>query len=259
MKAQTKSFLSEKTAFTLVELLVTIGIISILVAILLPSLNKAREQARAVACASNMRQIGIALMLYTHDNRGFLPNVVVVGDPQSGTGPHLQIWVDLLLRYVGVSNESFFGTPIGTRMMPNNVFACPSVNEPNPLSYGTQTTYTTTTGGWTRSYNSGGESFYASAIYNPRKFSDYGGRASQTALLCDALPNEWGRGSLWMTTSSAEGGVYWYGRDTNRAAPVHKKQLNWLFADGHAVLRPYGPTDIYSGNSEFTPRWLLLK
>jgi prepilin-type N-terminal cleavage/methylation domain-containing protein len=60
-------------AFTLVELLVVVSVIALLISILLPSLRRARDQAKLATCAANLRQIGLAIRLYADDNAGHIP------------------------------------------------------------------------------------------------------------------------------------------------------------------------------------------
>ena len=62
-----------RTAFTLVELLVVIGIIAVLISMLLPALNRARRSAQSVQCLSNQRQIALATLMYANDNKQSYP------------------------------------------------------------------------------------------------------------------------------------------------------------------------------------------
>jgi len=70
---------NQKKGFTLIELLVVVAIIAILAGMLLPVLSKAREKARRVNCAGNLKQIGLSLLMYSGDFDGFFPNPVLVG------------------------------------------------------------------------------------------------------------------------------------------------------------------------------------
>ena len=63
----------ERTSFTLIELLVTIAVIAILAAMLLPALHQAREKARQAVCMSNLKQCGLALLMYSDNYDGWAP------------------------------------------------------------------------------------------------------------------------------------------------------------------------------------------
>ncbi|HPO91451.1 MAG TPA: prepilin-type N-terminal cleavage/methylation domain-containing protein [Victivallales bacterium] len=118
--------------FTLIELLVVVAIIAILISLLLPALNRAREVGKSIACVNNLKQLGITFELYLGDNNDYFPNFR---------------WPQALNPYL---NGKLHGTPelpeLGTNqgldeVQPLNLIHCPSVaksfnNQPVTLTYG---------------------------------------------------------------------------------------------------------------------------
>ena len=116
MLVQTKPHRPHR-GFTLIELLVVIAIIGILAAMLMPALGKAKQKARQTYCLNNMKQMGLAMLLYADQYNGYAPRAnITAGDP---------LWWAVLTPMLAQLN--------GNNYQKTMIFSCPSFPDPKQM------------------------------------------------------------------------------------------------------------------------------
>src|SRR2546422_2000135 len=114
------AYFRDRSAFTLIELLVVIAIISVLAALLLPALASAKERAKSIVCLTNLKQIGIALNIYSDDHEDQL----IPAEYSKNFSPTGEGWPSILynLQYLPAERSpTFYNVAQGS-----SVFRCPS-------------------------------------------------------------------------------------------------------------------------------------
>ena len=212
--------------FTLVELLVVIGIIALLISVLLPSLSKAREQAKQTACQSQLRQLGLGLTIYSQANKGFIPawsgwqTVDGEGETLGSAGDEPgDGWTQQLARSF-VKPDS-------------KVYNCPSFPVDPKINYFLTARYSKATGRHTMKMS---EMKLASRYI-------MSGDCTQTSL----YPAPYGVSSSVEDDcdkdDATQPGCVW--RNEPGGINTHKNGNNLLFADGHVAVYPqFTPQDM---------------
>jgi prepilin-type N-terminal cleavage/methylation domain-containing protein/prepilin-type processing-associated H-X9-DG protein len=210
---------TRRRAFTLVELLVVVGIIAVLIALLMPTLNRARESARRIQCLSNLRQLGTAVMMYTQEFKGRFPGAWDWHPRPTGPGGTFE---GPLLKY-----HNNGGVPV--------LYTCPS---DDPLSHRGSYPYTYT-GNWHVFWFSGG-GFSVERITQIKRSSEKIMIIDESSETVDDnvwAPENW-FGDRQNMLSNRHDQQRERARESNPEETLKRGKGNVVFADGHADFVP---------------------
>ena len=239
---------SFRKSFTLIELLVVIAIIAILAGMLLPSLGKVKETAVRTSCASNQKQLVLAMLNYANDNNDYLPGGVgFLYGGENYTGGQHYFWKLMIAPYLckvslpDVYSSANFSTMKNKVVKPavGEVFACPGWRTRKHPSC-------------TEFYNAWGDTYGLAKYYHNdnwykrNSLKQIKGKSPSAVLMFGDVPhlddgNTAGRALWWKDN----GGLIDYF--------IHGKGVNTAWCDGHVVLSE----DAFLRSSD--DPWLLVK
>jgi len=255
-QAQKSSFvrrpaLRKQSGFTLVELLVVIAIIAVLISILLPALNKARRAAQAVACASQMRQIGLSIALYGNQFKNY---IVPIGPDTTIAGWDNANWITILAgSNCGPYKDQIIGAGGISLRGPSPLYRCPGDDSVPASTIAGSGVYiaglgTSYFGNFRVMYDataSGGQGMPATTLYyaGPWKFSAFHNSAYRILLVEKTMADA--STFIGITSTTARDRIYNHLTGATNIATRHGSSglsSNVLFLDGH--VEPMGLKDL---------------